>query len=91
MAVLDVPPEAVAAFRRYEDQVLALLRRHDGRLERRLRTPDGTTEIHVLAFASESGYRGYLSDPERAGHRSLLAGVDVSQRVVESLVDVDVD
>ena len=88
VAVVDVPPEGVAAFQRYEDGVLPLLGRHDGRLERRLRTPDGTTEVHVLSFASEGAYRGYLDDPERASHRPLLNGLDVAQRVVESLSEV---
>ena len=88
VAVVDLPADGVAAFRRYEDEVLPLLSRHDGVLERRLRTSDGTTEVHVLSFASERAYCGYLGDPERVGHRSLLAGVDVVQRVVESLTDV---
>jgi hypothetical protein len=78
----------VPAFQRYEDLVLPLLDRHDGRLERRLRNPDGTTEVHVLSFESEAAYAGFLSDPERGRHRSLLAGEELTQRVVESLSDV---
>lgn len=88
VAVVDVPSDGVAQFQRYEDEVLPLLSRHDGVLERRLRTPDGTTEVHVLSFASEQAYRGCLGDPERVGHRSLLAGVEVVQRVVEAVTDV---
>ncbi|RBY91679.1 hypothetical protein DQ244_10280 [Blastococcus sp. TBT05-19] len=87
VAVIDVPGEALAAFGRYEDAVLPLLARHGGRLDRRLRSADGTTEVHVLSFAEESGYRDYLADPERGGHRSLLTGVETSQRVLEGLVD----
>jgi hypothetical protein len=44
--------------------------------------------VHVLSFADEEGWRGYLADPERLGHRALLAGEPVGQRVLEALVDV---
>ena len=83
VAVLDVTPEGVDAFRRYEALVLPLLGRHGGRLERRLRSRDGRTEVHVLSFASRAGVDAYLADPERAGHRALLDGVTLEQRVVE--------
>ena len=88
VAVIDVPPEAVETFRRYEAGVLPLLARHGGRLERRLGTPEGTTEVHLVSFASEGDYRRYLDDPDRLSHRRVLTGVDLAQRVVESLVDV---
>ena len=88
VAVIDVPAEAVALFQRYEDLVLPLLAAHDGTLDRRLRTPDGTTEVHVLSFPSEAAYRGYLADPRRAQYRSVLDGVEPTSRVVESLTDV---
>ena len=88
VSLVDVPSDSVAAFQRYEDHVLPLLQRHGGRLDRRLRTPDGTTEVHVLSFASQATYRGYIGDAERERHRALLAGVPLTQRVVESLSDV---
>ena len=88
VVVVDVPADGVAAFQRYEDHVLPLLDRYGGRLERRLRTPDATTEVHVLSFPADSAYRGYLSDPERSGHRGVLDGVAITQRVVEALADV---
>ncbi|SDC08545.1 hypothetical protein SAMN05660690_0480 [Geodermatophilus telluris] len=88
VAVLDVPPGALAAFRRYEDLVLPLLARHEGVLERRLRSADGATEVHVLSFASDAAYRGYLADPERLAHRAVLAGTPVQQRVLEGVVEV---
>jgi hypothetical protein len=83
-----VPAEAVPDLQRYERAVLPLLQRHAGRLERRLRTPDGTTEVHVLSFASEDAYRGYLADPVRSDQRGLLAGAEPVQRVVAALTDV---
>jgi hypothetical protein len=81
--IADVAAEGVAAFRRYESLVLPLLDRHDGRLERRLRSADGLVEIHVVSFASPAGYESYMADPERVRHRDLLAGVDLHQRILD--------
>ncbi|WP_324274367.1 hypothetical protein [Blastococcus brunescens] len=88
VAVVDVQPDGAVALQRYEDQVLLLLGRHGGLLERRLRTPEDATEVHVLSFPSEGAYRAFRTDPERSRHRPLLDGVDVVHRVVESLSDV---
>ncbi|MFU8870820.1 GNAT family N-acetyltransferase [Micromonospora sp. SL4-19] len=67
VALVDLGADDEAeAGRRYEDAVLALLGRHAGRLERRLRTGDGRTEVHVIRFASRRGYDGFLADPDRA-------------------------
>jgi uncharacterized protein (DUF1330 family) len=88
VSVIDVAAESVAVFRAYEARVLPLLEQHGGRLDRRLRTPEGTTEVHVLSFTSEAAYRSYLADPERADRRSTLHGIELTHRVVESLSDV---
>jgi hypothetical protein len=79
----DVAPEGVKAFQRYEAAVLPMLGRHDGRLERRLRTADGGTEVHVVSFGSRAGYDAYIADPERGRHRQLLHGVELTQRLLE--------
>ena len=78
--VVDLPPGGEAAFWRYEDAVLPLLVRHGGRLERRLRTPDARTEVHVVSFADEDGHRSYVADPERQGPRTLLDRFEPVQR-----------
>lgn len=83
VVLVDVPGEAVDAFRRYEAAVLPLLERHDGRLERRLRTPDGRSEVHVLSFASRAAYEAFAADPSRAAARPLLEGATPDQRVLE--------
>jgi hypothetical protein len=79
----DVAREGVDAFQRYEAAVLPMLERHDGRLERRLRTADGRAEVHIVSFGSCAGYDAYLADPERARHRALVDGVDMTQRLLE--------
>ncbi|MEQ4300487.1 hypothetical protein ABNF97_03675 [Plantactinospora sp. B6F1] len=84
VAVLDVPAEHLTAFRRYEDLVLPLLTEHGGRLEQRLRTGDGCTEVHLLSFAGRDGYESYLADPRRAVHRQEeLRGVELTSRFLE--------
>jgi uncharacterized protein (DUF1330 family) len=80
--VADVAPGSVERFRSYEQLVLPLLARHGGRLERRVRSTDGTTEIHLVAFHSEAGYRAYIDDPDRVAARAALDGAEVDQRVL---------
>jgi antibiotic biosynthesis monooxygenase (ABM) superfamily enzyme len=70
--VVRIPAEGIADFRAYEDAVLPLLPEFKGHLERRLRNPDGTVEIHILSFASDADRQNYLSDPRRAAQTWLL-------------------
>ena len=85
--VADVAREGVEAFQRYEAAVLPMLERHDGRLERRLRTADGQAEVHIISFGSRAAYDAFVTDPQRADHRTLLAGAALTQRLLE-VVDV---
>lgn len=80
--VADIPPGAEPAFQRYESLVLPLLARHGGRLERRLRTEDALSEVHIVSFESRDGYESYMADQDRQSHRALLGGADVVQRVL---------
>jgi hypothetical protein len=70
--VIRIPTEGIDDFRAYEDAVLPLLPEFKGSLERRLRNPDGTIELHILSFASDADRRGYLGDPRRAAQTWLL-------------------
>ena len=83
--VADIPSGGEQRFQAYEAAVLPLLPRHGGRLERRFRTGDALTEVHVVTFASQEGFESYLADEERQSHRGLLDGLDVVQRLL--LVD----
>jgi hypothetical protein len=70
--IARIPPEGVEAFRAYEDAVLPLLPEFNGSLERRLRNPDGTIEIHIVSFTSEADFQNYGNDPRRTAHARLL-------------------
>ena len=83
--IADIPSGAEEGFQAYESAVLPLLPRHGGRLERRFRTGDALTEVHIVSFKSQEGFESYLADEERQAHRGLLDSLDVAQRVL--LVD----
>jgi hypothetical protein len=83
VAIVEMAPGQAAAGQRYEDAVLALLDRHGGSVQRRLRGTDSTTEVHVIRFASRAGYESFLVDPARLDQRSRLAGAVPTTRVLE--------
>jgi hypothetical protein len=70
--VARVPADGVALLQRYEDGVLPLLAEHGGVLERRLRSDDGGTEIHVMTLPSAAALTRYRSDPRRLELHDLL-------------------
>jgi hypothetical protein len=85
--VVRIPTEDITDFCAYEDAVLPLLPEFSGRLERRLRSQDGTVEIHILSFASDADRQNYLNDPRRAAQKWLL---ERSSAKSESLPMADV-
>lgn len=70
--IAKIPTESIEAFRAYEDAVLPLLPEFNGRLERRLRNPDGTIEMHIVSFASDADFQNYRNDPRRIAQACLL-------------------
>jgi hypothetical protein len=70
--IARIPAEGIEDFRAYEDAVLPLLPEFDGRLERRLRNPDGTIEMHIVSFASDADFQNYRNDPRRMAQVRLL-------------------
>ena len=71
VSIIRIPSAGIADFRAYEDAVLPLLAEFNGCLERRLRNPDGTVEIHIVSFASDTDRQNYRNDPRRAAHAWL--------------------
>ena len=70
--IARIPAAGIADFRAYEDAVLPLLPEFNGSLERRLRNPDGTIEMHIVSFASDVDFENYRNDPRRAAQAWLL-------------------
>jgi hypothetical protein len=83
VAVVEMAGGEADAGRRYEDEVLALLARHDGVLERRMGSADGATEVQVIRFGSRSGYESFLVDPARLALRDRLGASAPTTRVIE--------
>jgi hypothetical protein len=70
--IVRIPIEGIEDFRAYEDAVLLLLPEFNGRLERRLRNPDSTIELHIISFASHADFQNYRNDPRRMAQAWLL-------------------
>jgi hypothetical protein len=70
--IVRIPDEGIKDFRAYEDAVLPLLPEFNGRLERRLRNPEGTIETHIISFASDADFQNYRNDPRRTAQTWLL-------------------
>ena len=65
LVTIDLSRADLEVFERYEASVLALLPKHRGRLELRVRALDGQTETHLLYFPDEQAFDAYRSDPAR--------------------------
>lgn len=83
VAIVEMAPGQITAGQRYEDAVLALLGRHDGSVERRLRGTDPSIEVHLIRFRSRAGYESFMVDPERLAHRDELGDAVPRTRVIE--------
>jgi len=70
--IVRIPTEGIEDFRAYEKAVLPLLPEFNGRLERRLRNPEGTVEMHIISFASDADRQNYRNDPRRTAQAWLL-------------------
>jgi len=70
--IVRIPTEGIEDFRAYEEAVLPLLPEFNGRLERRLRNPEGTVEMHIISFASDADRQNYRNDPRRTAQAWLL-------------------
>lgn len=70
--IARIPAEGIADFRAYEAAVLPLLSEFNGCLERRLRNPSGTVEVHIVSFASDADVQNYRNDPRRMAQAWLL-------------------
>ena len=85
--IARIPAEGIEDFRAYEDAVLPLLPEFNGRLERRLRNPDGTIEVHIVSFASDADFQNYRNDPRRAAQARLLGKSSATLELL-SMADV---
>ena len=79
--IARVPPDGIASYQAYEAAVLPLLSEFGGLLERRLRNPDGTIEVHIVSFDSDQNRQRFRSDPRRASFAHLFEASAASNEV----------
>jgi hypothetical protein len=80
MMLARIPEDGRTAFDTYENTVLPLVARYRGTLERRLRSTDDGTEIHLITFASAEDYQAYRKDPQRL---AAAPGLEASRADIE--------
>jgi hypothetical protein len=83
VAIVQMAAEDTGAGQEYEDFVLARLTQHGGALERRTRTMDSGTEVHLIRFSSRAGYESFLADPDRVARREQLGNAAPTTKVLE--------
>jgi hypothetical protein len=83
VAIVEMASGNAAAGQRYEDTVLGLLDRHGGSVERRMRSMDSATEVHIIRFRSRAGYESFMVDPDRLDYRDRIGGTAPTTRVLE--------
>jgi hypothetical protein len=83
VAIVEMAPADTTAGQRYEDTVLGLLDRHGGSVERRLRSTDSATEVHIIRFRSRAGYESFIADPDRLDYRDRIGDAVPATRVLE--------
>jgi hypothetical protein len=89
LVTIDLSRADLDAFERYEASVLALLPKHRGRLELRVRALDGRTETHLLHFPDDQAFEAFRSDPARLAladdwqRCGALSTVQLVERIAE--------
>jgi hypothetical protein len=83
VAIVEMAPGSAMAGQQYEDTVLGLLDRHGGLVERRMRSMDSATEVHIIRFRSRAGYESFMVDPDRLDYRDRIGDAAPTTRVLE--------
>jgi hypothetical protein len=83
VAIVQMAAGHAEAGQTYEDFVLARLGQHGGVLERRTRTADDGSEVHLIRFSDRAGYESFLADPDRAAYRERLGAAAPTTKVLE--------
>jgi len=92
VAALFVHPGREADFERFEAAAAAVMGRHGGRIERRIRIgartdPGEPDEVHVVTFPDEASFERYGRDPE-LGALSGLRAAAIRRTIVWRGADV---
>ena len=89
--IARVPNHGVADFQAYEDTVLPLLAEHGGHLDRRVRSRDGTLEVHLLLFESDESLDRFRADPRRVAANPMLDAASADLELIQVLSVADAE
>jgi uncharacterized protein (DUF1330 family) len=78
IAALFVNPGCEAEFQQFEASAEEIMRRHGGRIERRIgfpesADPDHPHELHIVAFPDQQAFDRYRADPDLQALAELRA------------------
>ena len=83
LVTIDLSDADLPIFEAYEKTVLALLDKHGGRLEMRVRSLDGCSETHLLFFPSAEAFENYRADPIRVAAQDDWKKCGAKSAVIE--------
>jgi len=90
--LIFIKPGCEETFHAFEDQVLPLLKAHNGDLIYRIRpnedvfiesSKDLPYEIHLVSFGTKADFEGYAKDPKRLG------AIELKNQSVEKIVLIE--
>ena len=73
-ARISLNPGKESAFDDFETRAAAIMARHDGRIESRVRTGPGA-ELHLVTFPDRASFERYRSDPDTLALAELRASI----------------
>lgn len=83
LAQIDLSCADLGLFEKYEAAVLAQLEKYGARLEERLRSTDGTAELHLLYFPDAESLTAFRGDPVRASAQEIWEQSGASSTLTE--------
>lgn len=88
LVMIDLTGADLPVFEAYETKVLALVQKHGGRVDVRVRSLDGARETHLLFFPDAPTYERYRDDPARLAIRSEWesSGARLTAEEVEEVI-----
>jgi uncharacterized protein (DUF1330 family) len=78
VVLLSIRDDAKAEFEQFESAAAEIMKRHGGRIERRIclpahDDPSEPDEVHIVTFPDQGAFDGYRQDPELSSLATLRA------------------
>lgn len=83
LVLIDLSRADLALFESYENKTLALLGRYGASLKMRVRSIDGSREVHLLEFPDAPALEAFRSEPARMAAQDLWQSCGASATIEE--------